>query len=208
MRWNCLVFLVFATLCFGCRATSPDPHPLIDRTLVSPEIRELHNKGHLAALLYPDKVHSYWVEKVDRNSGAAGGFGEDYRLLTQGPDLSKAQIDHLRRLYIDMRGYGWLQRAEAKRYFRRGDGFGVEVFGSGCEWKPDVVLEYVCDDQRVRVVLCFGCSMWAFESDGRRYYTDGFADDTRTSGLQPMLRATVVELFPTMMNYIPQGRYY
>ncbi|MEM9348209.1 MAG: hypothetical protein AAGB26_16500 [Planctomycetota bacterium] len=160
----------------------------------------LHGEERLAVLLYPDLVQSYRTDKVyDRETSE-----KDYAVITQGPDLSQAQIDHLRRLYIDLRGYDTLRRIELERYFPF-EGF--RAWGRGCEWKPDVVYEYWRDGKGVRVVICFGCSMWAFESGGKRYGVFGFAEDQRASGLQPMIRETTIEVFPEMMNSIPKHRH-
>lgn len=200
MPIKCVVWVMLGLLICGCK-TQPD-QSAFDTSLVSPEIMGLHGEQRLAVLLYPDRVHSFCVEPIDRSDQS--DRTKDYRIVTQGPDLTQDQIDHLRRLYIDMRGYGMLREKELERYyppqFER-------LWGTGCPWRPDIVLEYCRGDQKVRVVICFGCSMWAFDSDGKRYGQFGFAEDKRTTGLQPMLRATVVELFPETMNLIPTHRY-
>lgn len=195
------VLPILVCLVMGCQtATEPEPSQGFDQTLVSPDILRFHGEERLAVLLYPDRVQSFRVDKDDDKKRGAN----DYTIVSQGPDLSRAQIDHLRRLYIDMRGYGVLRRQELRRYFPFD---GIEAWGEGCEWKPDIVYEYWRGEQAVRVVICFGCSMWAFDHEGERYGGFGFAERQRASGLQPMLRATTIELFPEMMNYIPVHRH-
>ena len=204
MQYKWIIPFLIGLSWLGCKSQA-EPKALFDATLVSPDILSFHGEDRLAVLLYPDVVHSYRVEKVAKTmSSSDSKRGRDYRIVTQGPDLSHDQIDHLRRLYIDMRGYNTLRRKELRRYFPFE---GIELWGSGCEWNPDIVLAYERDGGQVCVVICFGCSMWAFESEGKRYGAEGFAEDTRASGLQPMLRSTVIELFPEMINYIPEHRY-
>ena len=199
-------FVLFsAVLCVGCSAdppladlTTPPPSPdlsppPLDFTLIAPEIRRLHGEDRLLTLLYPDRVECFRVSKVG-NSGSpvVDQAASDYQVISNGPDLTAAHIDHLRPLFIDMRGYNVLRRQERKRYYP-GE---MRVVKRGCGWNPGVVLRFYRGDTSVAVVLCFACNEWAFEADGQRYRSAGFSENTKTGGLQPALRSLMIKLFP------------
>lgn len=174
-------------------------------TLVSPDIRACHGDERLLVLLYPDAVSSYRVAKFGKNGfpfdrQGGGNPADDYRVIASGPNLSRQQIENLRPLFLDMRGYSMRCKSQHKRYRNPN---ATEFSARGCYWDPGVVLRFSRDGYDVSVVLYFNCSEWAFDAGGERYGSDGFAEDTRTSGIQLMLRAAVVELFPELAGKIP-----
>jgi len=198
--------LLVGVICVGCSLADPpssdvtansrsddSSQPPLDVTLFAPEIVDFHGADRLQTLLYPDRVESFLVSKIgESGSPVVSQSGSDYEIASRGPDLSTKQIEHVRPLFTDMRGYEELQRIEHKKYFPNRH----KVWSRGCGWTPGVVLRFYREDASVGVVLCFTCNEWAFEADGQRYQYANFSENTKTDGLQPALRSLMLELFP------------
>lgn len=123
-------------------------------------------------------VSRAWRAQSYRLEAYAGGEGVDgdlhgHKVTAAGPELSKAQLEQLRRLIFDASSYDF--RSE-----------------KACEFVPGVAIRLYAKNpelQPIDLLLCFSCDEWAFANIG-----DTVSEDF--DPVQPQLLALCQALFP------------
>ncbi|MHC5020933.1 MAG: hypothetical protein ACYTGX_12645 [Planctomycetota bacterium] len=129
-------------------------------------------KQRAAAITRATRAESFRVAAWGGGKGVAGDL-HGHKITAQGPALTTAQLDELRRMILDEKSYLFPVAKE-------------------CEFEPGVAIRLYGGDPKllpVDVLLCFSCDEWEFHGHGDAAHED-------FDPVRPALVKLVRALFP------------